>query len=212
MNTEIKQSRDTAVSAVLMDPKVICETKLYFRDSNLSTGETPVLRFHLSQFVANPPLRVFFVSSPLRGRLLDADVRTCLRSAGSNLGDRERNLREAASRLAAMPGVHVRRMSSLFDNPAIGGPAGSPPFLNAVAEIETTLRAEQLLSRLLEIERELGRTRTEKWGPRIIDLDLIFYGQQVTRTEGLTVPHPPCTSGGSCFSRWRNLHPICSIP
>jgi 2-amino-4-hydroxy-6-hydroxymethyldihydropteridine diphosphokinase len=109
---------------------------------------------------------------------------------GSNLGNRERNLQDATARLAATPGVRVRRMSSFFENPAVGGPAGSPPFLNAVVEIETTLPAEQLLSRLLEIERELGRTRTEKWGPRIIDLDLIFYGQQVTRTEGLTVPHP----------------------
>jgi len=109
---------------------------------------------------------------------------------GSNLGDRERNLREAVAKLEQAPGVRVRRLSALLENPAIGGPADSPPFLNAVAEIQTTLSPEQLLARLLEIERELGRIRAEKWGPRVIDLDLILFGEQVIRSEGLTVPHP----------------------
>ena len=109
---------------------------------------------------------------------------------GSNLGDRERNLREAVAKLEQAPGVRVCRVSALLENPAIGGPADSPPFLNAIAEIQTTLSPEQLLARLLEIERELGRIRAEKWGPRVIDLDLILFGEQVIRSEGLTVPHP----------------------
>jgi len=89
-----------------------------------------------------------------------------------------------------VPGGNARHACGgyLFSTiPRSGGP-GFSGILECGRGIETTLPAEQLLSRLLEIERELGRT--ENWGPRIIDLDLIFYGQQVTRTEGLTIPHP----------------------
>jgi 2-amino-4-hydroxy-6-hydroxymethyldihydropteridine diphosphokinase len=73
--------------------------------------------------------------------------------------------------LRGTPGVKVTKVSSLIEKPAVGGPAGSPTFLNGVLEIETTLSPRQLLDRLLEIEHHLGRARREKWGPRIIDLD-----------------------------------------
>lgn len=109
---------------------------------------------------------------------------------GANLGDRAANLRVALARLAATPGAHLAAASSFHDNPAVGGPAGSPPFLNAVAAVETTLGPHELLARLLEIEREMGRERREKWGPRPIDLDLILYADRVVRDPGLTVPHP----------------------
>jgi 2-amino-4-hydroxy-6-hydroxymethyldihydropteridine diphosphokinase len=109
---------------------------------------------------------------------------------GANLGDREATMRRALELLKQTDGVRVTRVSSFVENPAVGGPADSPAFLNAVAEIETTLGPEALLDRLLEIERELGRVRREKWEPRAIDLDVIFYGSQVINTPRLSIPHP----------------------
>ncbi|HEY8668960.1 MAG TPA: 2-amino-4-hydroxy-6-hydroxymethyldihydropteridine diphosphokinase, partial [Tepidisphaeraceae bacterium] len=88
------------------------------------------------------------------------------------------------------PGVQLVRSSCLLENPAVGGPADSPAFLNAAAELFTTLSPRALLNRLLEIERELGRSRTEKWGPRILDLDLLLYGDDIVDEPSLTIPHP----------------------
>ncbi|MEA2736440.1 MAG: hypothetical protein QOE14_2891 [Humisphaera sp.] len=109
---------------------------------------------------------------------------------GANLGDRRGNIDAALDRLRATPGVRVTKVSSLLENPAIGGPADSPPFLNAAAEIETTLAPRALLDALLDIERQLGRERREKWGPRTIDLDLLLYGEQILDEPHLKIPHP----------------------
>ena len=109
---------------------------------------------------------------------------------GANLGDRQRNIRAALAMLSENPRVKVLQVSSLLENAAIGGPPDSPPFLNAVAEIETTLDPHELLEALLEIERRLGRVRERKWEPRIIDLDLILYSDQVIDRPDLKVPHP----------------------
>lgn len=109
---------------------------------------------------------------------------------GANLGDRAQNLNVALDKLRETPGVDVRTVSTFMENPAVGGPAGAPPFLNAAAEVVTSLPPDMLLARLLEIEQELGRVRREKWGPRPIDLDLLLYGDHVLDIPGLTVPHP----------------------
>lgn len=108
---------------------------------------------------------------------------------GANLGDRESNLRAALS-LLEEGDISIARVSSFIENPAVGGPPDSPPFVNAVAEVRTTLSPQRLLDRLLEIERQLGRQRREKWGPRSIDLDLILYGDRIIQTPTLTIPHP----------------------
>jgi 2-amino-4-hydroxy-6-hydroxymethyldihydropteridine diphosphokinase len=107
---------------------------------------------------------------------------------GSNVGDRRGNIGAALEGLREH--VRVTKVSSLLDNPAVGGPSDSPSFLNAVAEINTTLLPADLLNLLLEIERSLGRTRREKWEPRIIDLDLILYGDAIIDDPQLKVPHP----------------------
>src|SRR4051812_964626 len=93
---------------------------------------------------------------------------------GANLGDRAQTIRSALAALAQTEGVEVLRVSTLLENPAVGGPSNSPDFLNAAAEIRTTLDAHALLDRLLTIERSLGRDRREKWSPRTIDLDLLL--------------------------------------
>ena len=117
-------------------------------------------------------------------------TQTAYIALGANLGDRERTLREAIAKLDATPGVRVARVSAFLENPAVGGPPDSPPFLNAAAAVATTLDVPALLGRLLEVERELGRERREKWGPRTVDLDLLLYGDRVVHAEHLTVPHP----------------------
>lgn len=109
---------------------------------------------------------------------------------GANLGDREAQIRDAAQRLRRTPGVESVALSPLLEYPAVGGPANSPAFLNGTAEVRTTLAPRELLDRLLEIERELGRVRDEKWGPRLLDLDLLLYGEQIVSSSELKVPHP----------------------
>jgi 2-amino-4-hydroxy-6-hydroxymethyldihydropteridine diphosphokinase len=109
---------------------------------------------------------------------------------GANLGDRRANIQTALDRLRDTPGIMVTSVSSLLENPAVGGPSDSPPFLNAAAQLQTTLSPRALLDRLLAIEIELGRTRREKWGPRVIDLDLLLYEDQIIAERDLHVPHP----------------------
>jgi 2-amino-4-hydroxy-6-hydroxymethyldihydropteridine diphosphokinase len=102
---------------------------------------------------------------------------------GSNLGDRERLIRDAAERIGA------KRLSSLIETEPWGY-ANQPPFLNAVAEVETALAPRQLLDHLLDVERRLGRERIgHRWGPRTIDLDLLLFGDEVIDEPGLVVPH-----------------------
>lgn len=83
----------------------------------------------------------------------------------------------------------LRALSDLYETDPIG-PVEQGPFYNAVAIIETDLGAEDLVAHLLEIEARLGRVRDRRWGPRIIDLDLILHGATAIRTEAVTVPHP----------------------
>jgi len=105
-------------------------------------------------------------------------------SLGSNLGDREATIRAA---VAALPGVVA--MSELRETEPVGL-VDQPPFLNGVARLETELSARELLEALLAVERQLGRERRERWGPRTIDLDLLLYGSETLEEPGLTVPHP----------------------
>src|SRR5438067_12913809 len=104
---------------------------------------------------------------------------------GANLGDRVGTMRAALAQLGETPRVVLGNVSSFLENPAVGGPAGSPAFLNAAAELRTELPARDLLHRLLAIERALGRERREKWGPRKIDLDLLLYGDQIIHEPDL---------------------------
>jgi 2-amino-4-hydroxy-6-hydroxymethyldihydropteridine diphosphokinase len=109
---------------------------------------------------------------------------------GANLDDREGNIRIALRKLASIDGIEMLRVSSLMENPAVCGPPDSPDFLNAVAELRTTLDPHALLAHLLDVERQMGRVRRQRWEPRPIDLDLLLYGDRVIRSDDLTLPHP----------------------
>jgi 2-amino-4-hydroxy-6-hydroxymethyldihydropteridine diphosphokinase len=107
---------------------------------------------------------------------------------GSNLGDREGSIESALAGLEAR-GFHVAARSSLYLTEPVGGPPQGW-FVNAVAQGDTALEPETLLEECLAVERDLGRVRSVKDGPRIVDLDLLLYGDLVLQTPELRVPHP----------------------
>jgi 2-amino-4-hydroxy-6-hydroxymethyldihydropteridine diphosphokinase len=109
---------------------------------------------------------------------------------GSNLGDRKAQLESAVAALAATPGVALRAVSPMHETAPVGGPGGQGTFLNAAAAVETTLDPEALLATLHAIELRGGRVRTERWGERTLDLDLLLFGDAVIDTPGLRIPHP----------------------
>jgi 2-amino-4-hydroxy-6-hydroxymethyldihydropteridine diphosphokinase len=113
---------------------------------------------------------------------------------GSNLGDRRKTLERAIRALGDVPGVSVTRASAFLETEPVGGPPGQGMYLNAAAEIETSLGPIELLGVLQTIERRFGRVRTVRWGQRTLDLDLLLYEDQIIDTPELTVPHPRLAS------------------
>ncbi len=109
---------------------------------------------------------------------------------GANLGDRLATLRAAIDALANAENLSVHATSPLYETAPVGGPEDQPSFLNAVVQVETELSAHDLLDFLLSVERENNRTRDVRWGPRTLDLDILFYGDLVTVDSRLEVPHP----------------------
>ncbi len=110
---------------------------------------------------------------------------------GSNLGDREENIARAIAAIGARPGVFVRAVSGLYETP----PAGGPPqgdYLNGAALVETALAPREMLAACLEVERSLGRIRPDpvRWGPRTIDVDLLWIEGEAVDEADLVVPHP----------------------
>jgi len=109
---------------------------------------------------------------------------------GSNLGDRQRFIREGIARVGAHPEVEVGEVSRLVETEAVGSPG--PMYLNGAFAVQTRLDAFALLQVLQEAEERAGRIRDpgDRWGPRTLDLDLLLFGQQVIRDPDLIVPHP----------------------
>ena len=108
---------------------------------------------------------------------------------GANLGDPRRQIKEALVRLATIEAVELRQVSSFYLNPP-SGPQNQPWFVNAVAQIRTRIGPEALLAGLEGVEAALGRVREERWGPRLIDLDLLLYNGVVSAGPRLILPHP----------------------
>jgi 2-amino-4-hydroxy-6-hydroxymethyldihydropteridine diphosphokinase len=113
----------------------------------------------------------------------------CFIGVGANLGRPADQCLEAVERMRATEGVSVLRRSSLYRTEPVG-PRKQDWFVNAGVEIRTVLSARELMQALLAIEETMGRRREAPWGPRVIDLDLLLYGQEVIREPGLIVPHP----------------------
>lgn len=118
----------------------------------------------------------------------------CLVSFGSNLGDRQALLAEAAKQLSQRSAVTNFRASRLFSTPSIGGPGGQSAFLNAVAAFQTDASAREVLGWLQVLEQDLGRRRKIRWDARSIDLDVVLYGDLTGHGTHLIVPHPRYTA------------------
>ena len=114
----------------------------------------------------------------------------CLIALGANLGERQANLQHALTSLSETPGMHLLHASSFYETRPAGGPSHQPNFLNGAALFETTLDPATVLELLHNVECQLGRVRIGTWGPRIIDLDLLLYEQEVIDSPTLTLPHP----------------------
>jgi 2-amino-4-hydroxy-6-hydroxymethyldihydropteridine diphosphokinase len=107
---------------------------------------------------------------------------------GANLGDRLANLQAATDALDATPGVRVVRSSRVYETDPVGPP--QPDYLNAVIEVRTRLEPHRFLETVLRVERDLGRVRGERWGPRTIDIDVLTFDALVLDDPSLTLPHP----------------------
>lgn len=109
---------------------------------------------------------------------------------GSNLGDRLACLRGARRALHRPPQINVVAASAIYETEPVGGPDEQPSYLNAVLRVETLLSAADLLTEILAVEKLFGRRRLERWGPRTLDVDLLFFGDEVHRQTDLIIPHP----------------------
>jgi 2-amino-4-hydroxy-6-hydroxymethyldihydropteridine diphosphokinase len=108
---------------------------------------------------------------------------------GSNLGDRRKHLAVARDAIARLPDTRVLAATEIEETAPIG-PPGQGPYLNQMIAIETRLRPHQLLDELHSIERSAGRVRSERWGPRTLDLDIVKIDERQVNDATITVPHP----------------------
>ncbi len=122
---------------------------------------------------------------------------------GSNVGKRLSQLKKAAASLNRLPGTRLKKVSSVYETSPVG--PRQRDYLNAVAQVETSLDPVRLLMQLQNLEKKLGRKNRGRWGPREIDLDMLFYGKRRMTGKTLSVPHP----------RWRDrkfvLEPLAQL-
>jgi 2-amino-4-hydroxy-6-hydroxymethyldihydropteridine diphosphokinase len=133
---------------------------------------------------------------------------------GANLGDREGNLRAAVREIEAIDGVTVTAASGIVQSHAVkptGTDAEAPDYLNAVILVQSALHPEQLLRELNRIEEEHGRVRTERWGDRTLDLDIIDFAGLNRQGETLTLPHPRAWERPFVLVPWLQVQPDAEI-
>ncbi|MDP2923283.1 MAG: 2-amino-4-hydroxy-6-hydroxymethyldihydropteridine diphosphokinase [Candidatus Omnitrophota bacterium] len=115
----------------------------------------------------------------------------CYLGVGSNLGNREKNIKLALREINRLKEIKIIKVSKIIESEPVGGPAGQGKFLNTVLKIKTNLTPVNLLKKLKIIEVELGRPKKHiRYGPRTMDLDILFYGDKIIKKRGLEIPHP----------------------
>lgn len=130
---------------------------------------------------------------------------------GSNLADPLRQVRDALDALAELEAVAVVATSSLYRT-APWGVTDQPSFVNAVTELRARCSPDVLLDQLLTIERDAGRRRLRRWGPRIIDLDILAWGGRTLGRPGLTIPHPRLAERDFVLLPWAEIAPAFVVP
>jgi len=130
---------------------------------------------------------------------------------GSNLGDRLDYLQSGLDGLFDTPRLAFLAVSPVYETAPVGGPE-QPDYLNAVAIGETTLPARAVLERCHSLEDAFGRVRGEVWGPRTLDLDLIIYGDEVSDSPELTLPHPRAHERAFVLAPWHDADPDAVLP
>jgi 2-amino-4-hydroxy-6-hydroxymethyldihydropteridine diphosphokinase len=130
---------------------------------------------------------------------------------GSNLGNPQERVLEAFERLAVLPSTRLVLRSRLYRTRPMG-PQDQPEYVNAAAGLLTQLSAKDLLIELLGIERAMGRLRRERWGPRLIDLDLLWMVDSAVEQPGLSVPHPGVSSRNFVLYPLSDIAPTMNIP
>ena len=128
---------------------------------------------------------------------------------GSNLGDRAENISRAVSELNKI--IEVTHLSTIYETDPVGGPE-QPDYLNAVLIGESELDPADLLTKTLEIESALGRTREVRWGARTLDIDLIIAGDVVSNSEFLILPHPRAHERAFVLEPWLEIEPDAVLP
>ncbi|GAA3122544.1 2-amino-4-hydroxy-6-hydroxymethyldihydropteridine diphosphokinase [Planomonospora alba] len=125
---------------------------------------------------------------------------------GGNLGDRFATLQGGLDALAGTPGLEVTAVSPVYETDPVGGPEQGP-YLNAVVVAETSLTPRELLARAQEVEHAFGRVRTERWGARTLDVDLVAVGEVVSDDPELTLPHPRAHERAFVLVPWVQADP-----
>jgi 2-amino-4-hydroxy-6-hydroxymethyldihydropteridine diphosphokinase len=131
---------------------------------------------------------------------------------GSNLQDPKSQVRRACERLKSVDSTRLVRVSPLYGSKPLG-PVPQPDFVNAVAGVLTALDARALLEELLAIERQFGRPpERRRWGPRVLDLDLLIFGRERRQEPGLTIPHPGIVERNFVLYPLADLAPDLDVP
>jgi 2-amino-4-hydroxy-6-hydroxymethyldihydropteridine diphosphokinase len=129
---------------------------------------------------------------------------------GSNLGDRFDYLQKAVNEINSLTDIEILEISSVYETLPVGGPEQGN-YLNAVVTLNTKFEAEEVLLKLLLIELNLGRQREIAWGPRTIDLDLIWFEDQTINLENLVLPHPRAHERCFVIKPWLEIEPKARI-
>jgi 2-amino-4-hydroxy-6-hydroxymethyldihydropteridine diphosphokinase len=130
---------------------------------------------------------------------------------GSNLGDRLDYLQGGLDGLFDTPRITFLAVSPVYQTTPVGGPE-QPDYLNAVVIAETSMPAQAVLERCFSLEDAFGRVRDERWGPRTLDLDLIIYGDEVSNSPELTLPHPRAHERAFVLVPWHDADPQAQLP
>jgi len=138
-------------------------------------------------------------------------INTAYLSLGSNLGNREEFLKDALKMLVSYPEIELSKASSIYETDPVGY-TEQGNFLNMVVKVQTSFSAEQLLEVCLLTEKELGRIRKFRWGPRTVDLDILLFNNENIKSEKLIIPHPRMHERAFVLVPLLEIDPVVQLP